>query len=56
MCGAFSVITKNCEQDGIYVGNPARMVRKHNTRFKDIVVCSLKGGDYNVYKDVKNVK
>lgn len=56
VCGAFSVITKNCEQDGIYVGNPARMVRKHNTRFKDIVVCSLKGGDYNVYKDVKNVK
>lgn len=53
VCGAYSVITRNCEQDGIYAGNPARMVRKHNTKFTNLVVCSLQGGDYSVFKKAK---
>lgn len=56
VCGAYSVITKNCEQDGVYAGNPARLVRKHNARFTDLIVCSLQGGDYKVYKDSRNAK
>lgn len=53
VCGAFSVISKNCEEDTIYVGNPGKAVRKHSTRFTDLVVCSLQGGDFNYYKKAR---
>lgn len=49
VCGAFSVIAKNCEEDTIYAGNPAKPIRTHNTRFKDLVVCSLQSGDLKYY-------
>lgn len=53
ICGAYSVISKNCEADGVYVGNPAKLIRKHNTRFSKLVVCSLQGGDYNIFKKAR---
>lgn len=53
VCGAYSVIAKNCKADGVYVGNPAKLIREHNTRFSKLVVCSLQGGDYNLYKKAR---
>lgn len=55
ICGAYSVITKNCDTNGVYAGNPARFIRKHNTRFDNIVVCSLQGGDFLLYKKARNM-
>ena len=50
--GAFSVLVRNSNEDGVYSGNPAKELRKHEGRFDKLVVCSLKGGDYNYYKCV----
>lgn len=55
ICGAYSVISKNCEPDGVYVGNPAKCVRNHNTRFDNLVVCSLQGGDFKAYKKAREL-
>ena len=32
---ARSVVTKNLESSGVYVGNPARKIKDRNTVFKD---------------------
>ena len=50
--GASSVLVRNSNEDGVYSGNPAKELRKHEGRFDKLVVCSLKGGDYNYYKCV----
>lgn len=47
--GAYSVVVKNCAPDGVYAGNPAILVRTHNTRFTNICLCSLQGGDLKYY-------
>lgn len=50
--GAFAVLVRSTSENGVYSGNPAREYRKHNGMFDKLVVCSLKGGDYNYYKNV----
>lgn len=55
ICGAYSVIAKNCESFGVYAGNPAKQIRKHDTPFDQLVVCSLQGGDYNIYIYARNL-
>ena len=50
--GAFSVLVRNSNEDGVYSGNPAKELRKHEGRFDKLVGCSLKCGDYNYYKCV----
>jgi len=53
ICGAYSVISKDCKADGVYVGNPAVEKKKHTSRFTDLVVCSLQGGDFNYYRKAR---
>ena len=53
-CGAFSVIVKNTEEMGVYGGNPAHLLKKHNTVFDELVVCSLMGADFPYYKAARN--
>lgn len=47
--GAFSVLSRNTEENGVYMGSPAIKKRTHNTLFDKLVVCSLKGGDFKKY-------
>lgn len=47
--GAFSVLTKNTQENGIYAGNPAKFKRLHNTKFDQLVTCSLQGCDLMFY-------
>lgn len=47
--GAFSVLVNNTEEEGVYSGFPAKKMRSHNTIFKDLIVCSLMGGDLKFY-------
>lgn len=49
ICGAFSVIAKDCIREGVYAGNPAKYIRKHNSVFDNLVCCSLQGGDLKYY-------
>lgn len=49
ICSAYSVITKDCERMGVYAGNPALLIKHHNTIFYDLVVPSLKAGDLLYY-------
>lgn len=48
--GACAVLAKDSEKQGVYSGNPAVVIRKHDGEFNELIVCSLKGGDYNYYK------
>lgn len=47
--GAFAVLVKDTDEDGVYGGNPARLIRKHACRFEDLVVTSQVGGDFVHY-------
>lgn len=47
--GAYSVVCKNTEQLGVYSGNPATLIRKHNTLFEDLVIPSMTGADLRYY-------
>lgn len=47
--GAASVVAKNTEEMGVYSGNPARLLRYHSSVFSELVVPSLKGGDFEYY-------
>ena len=47
--GAFSVLSRNTEENGVYMGSPAIKKRTHNTLFDKLVVCSLIGGDLKKY-------
>ena len=54
VAGAYSVIVKNTEEMGVYGGNPALMLKKHNTVFDELVVCSLQGRDFLFYWEARN--
>lgn len=43
--GAYSVLSSNTDEDGVYVGNPAVKKRIHTSRFTELVVASQMGGD-----------
>lgn len=47
--GAFSVLSQNTEEYGVYIGFPAIKKRTHNTLFDKLIVCSLMGGDLKKY-------
>lgn len=49
--GAFSVLSQDTEECGVYIGFPAIKKRTHNTLFDKLVVCSLMGGGFKkIYK------
>lgn len=47
--GAYSVVVKNVSSMDVVSGNPAKILRKHNSLFNELVVCSLQGGDLMYY-------
>lgn len=49
VCAAFSVVSKNCEDDTVYAGNPASAVKSRALRHSELVVCSLNGADLRYY-------
>lgn len=52
--GAYSVLVGNTQPNGVYAGNPAILRRLHDTRFEELVVCSLRGGDFMYYLQAKS--
>lgn len=48
--GAGSVVAKNIEPMSVVAGNPARVLRKRTCVHSDLVVESLLGGDFYIYK------
>lgn len=53
--GAFSVLSKDSDNMGVYSGNPAVKMREHNSVFSDLVVSSLVGGDLLYYLAARKV-
>ena len=55
--GSGSVVVKNVEQMSVISGNPAKELKKRECVHSNLVVESLLGGDYYIYKDTwKNRK
>ena len=54
ICGAYSVIVKNTEEMGVYGGNPAKLLKTHNTVFDELIVCSLQGCDFPYYRKARS--
>lgn len=51
--GAGSVVVKNVEQMSVVSGNPAKELRKRATVHSDLMVESLLGGDYHLYREAR---
>lgn len=49
ICGAFSVIVKNTEENGVYGGNPGKMLKKRTSLHDQVIVASLQGCDLPYY-------
>lgn len=51
--GAYSLLYKDSEPMGVYSGNPAKLVRYHNSIHDKRLICSLMGGDFRYYRKCK---
>lgn len=51
--GACAVLVRDTEENGVYSGNPAKLLRKHQGTFDELVVCGLMGGDFHYYKTAR---
>lgn len=51
--GAYSVVVADANCNCIYSGFPARLLREKNSRFEDLLVTSMKGGDFSYYRKGK---
>ena len=54
--GAFSVVVKDTEENGVYSGFPAKIIKKKETVWDDLIIVSLNGGDWQFYKNVNRNK
>lgn len=54
--GSYSVLVKDTTEMAVMGGNPAKEIRKRNCIHSDLVVESLLGGDYEVYKDARKLR
>ncbi|GEM_PF-343694 len=54
--GANAVAVKNLKEMTIYGGNPAKEIGERKCVHSDLVVESLMGGDYKIYKDARKKK
>lgn len=54
--GSGSVVVKNVEPMSVVGGNPAKEFKKRKCVHKDLVVESLLGGDYEIYKQTRAKK
>lgn len=53
--GANAVIIKDTTKMAVLGGNPAKEIRKRQCVHSDLVVESLLGGDYYVYKQTRKI-
>ena len=53
--GSGSVVVKNVEPMSVVSGNPAKEFKKRKCVHTDLVVESLLGGDYYVYKQTRKI-
>lgn len=53
VCGSGSVVVKDVEAMSVVSGNPAKEFKKRTCVHENLVVESLLGGDYYVYKEVR---
>lgn len=51
--GAFSVLVSNTEENGVYSGFPAKIIKKKDVVWGDLVVVGLNGGDWKYYKTAR---
>lgn len=54
--GAYCVLVRNTEEMGVYGGNPAKLLRRHNTLYDDFIVGSFHGTDLKSYRMARNKK
>lgn len=54
--GSGSVVVKDVEQMSVISGNPAKEFKKRKCVHSDLVVESLLGGDYEIYKQTRKRK
>ena len=54
--GAGSLVVKNVESMAVMSGNPANEIKKRKCVHSDLVVESLLGGDYGIYKRTRKKK
>ena len=47
--GSGCILAKDTEEMGVYVGNPAVLLRHHSTVFSDLIVPAMMGGDLEYY-------
>lgn len=52
--GAGSVVVKNIKKMDVMSGNPAKIIKQRKQVHSDLIVESLLGGDYQIYKKVRN--
>lgn len=51
-----SVVVKNVDSMSVVSGNPAKEIKKRKCVHNQLIVESLLGGDYNIYKQTRNRK
>ena len=54
--GAYSVLPYNTEKMSVYSGFPAKIIKKRENVWTNLVVVSLNGGDWNYYKQARKQK
>lgn len=54
--GSGSVVVKNVDSMSVVSGNPAKEIKKRKCVHNQLVVESLLGGDYRIYKQTRNRK
>lgn len=54
--GGGSVLVKNTEEMDVVGGNPANVLRKRECVHSNLIVESLLGGDYNIYRETRKGK
>lgn len=51
--GAFSVVVKDTEENGVYSGFPAQKIRSKTSVWSDLVIVSMNAGDWQYYRKAK---
>lgn len=54
--GAYSVVVSDTEENGVYSGFPAKMLKKKTKVWNELVIPSLNAGDWQYYRNVKRNK
>jgi len=56
VCGAGAVVVNNIDEMSVVGGNPAKFIKERQEVHKNLVVCSLLGGDLRMYIETRKLK